>query len=380
VSDANPLRIAHVVLSMDVGGLERNVLNQIRVGPRHGQEHSVICLERPGELARQAEDLGARLVTMGKLPGIRPATAARVAGALRGLRPDVVHTHQIGALLYAGPGAWLAGVPLVVHTEHGRQRYATRLRTRWLGRVAGRYASRFFCLTRDMAGAVVAERVVPQNKVRVILNGIDTAAYQQPCDTLAVRQSLGIPPDAPLIGTVGRLAEVKRQDRLIQAFAVVRRRFADAHLLLVGDGPLLHDLRQLATALGVSDRVHFAGFQSPTTPYLRAMDIFALTSRSEGTPQALLEASVAGIAVIGSRVGGIPEVIEHGATGLLFDPDEENSLADGLIRLLTDSQLARRLGQAARERVEGQFDIGRMVKDYQQHFEELLLLRQRRAG
>jgi glycosyltransferase involved in cell wall biosynthesis len=360
--------------------LERNVLNQIRVGPPHGQEHSVICLERPGALAHDAEDLGARLITVGKPPGIRPATAARVAGALRRLRPDVVHTHQIGALLYAGPGAWLAGVPLVVHTEHGRQRYATRLRTRWLGRVAGRYAARFFCLTRDMAEAVVAERVVPRSKVRVILNGIDTAAYQQPCDSLGVRRALGIPPDAPLIGTIGRLAEVKRQDRLIRAFAAVRRRFTDAHLLLVGDGPLLHDLRRLATDLGVPDRVHFAGFQSPTTPYLRAMDVFALTSRSEGTPQALLEASVAGIAVIGSRVGGIPEVIEHGETGLLFDPNDENSLAHALTRLLSDAGLARRLGQAARERVEGRFDIERMVRDYQLHFEELLLQRQRRAG
>jgi sugar transferase (PEP-CTERM/EpsH1 system associated) len=367
-----PLRVAHVVLALDVGGLERNVVNQVREGRALGQEVTVVCLERPGALAPKVEAHGGKLRCLDKPPGIRIRKVAEMRRLFRELRPDVVHSHQIGTLIYAGPAAQGAGVPLVVHTEHGREDYGGRRRTRLLGRLAGRFARVFYCLTDDMAAHVTSHGIVPCRKVRVILNGIDTAQFRGPHDRAAVRLSLGIPAAATVVGTVGRLVEVKRQDVLIRAFAAMEARIPGVRLLLVGDGPLRDELRALAAGLGLADRVHFAGYQPDSAPYLHAMDIFALTSRSEGMPQSLLEAAVAGRPVIASRVGGIPEVVSHGRSGLLVEPGDEGALADGLLRLAADRSLADRLAAEARLRVESMFHVRRMAGDYHRDFLAML--------
>jgi glycosyltransferase involved in cell wall biosynthesis len=366
------LHVVHVMLSMNVGGLERNVLNQIRQGPKLGQRISVICVERPGTLAAQAEALGAPVYSLQKRPGIRPVMIRKLKNLFRALAPDVVHTHQIGTLFYAGPAASLARVPLVVHTEHGKENYAGRVQTRLLGRVASLFTHRFFCLTEDMASAVKQYKIVPRRKVRVIRNGIEVASYAQQYDVAATRHSLGIPLDAKVVGTVGRLTEVKQQDLLIRAFAAVKIRHPNAHLLLVGDGPLMHSLQGLSADLGISECVHFLGYQSVTAPYQQSMDVFALTSRSEGMPQAALEACVAGVPVVAPWVGGLPELVDHGRTGLLFPPGDQQSLVDALCEMLAYPDRARELGQAGKARVEAMFDVCTMAAVYHRQFLDCL--------
>jgi sugar transferase (PEP-CTERM/EpsH1 system associated) len=361
------------VLTLDVGGLERNILNQVRVAGEFGQRMSVVCLERPGTLAPRVEEAGGRVVCLDKPPGFRPGLVGPLARLLRGLGPDVVHTHQLATLFYGGVAARLAGAPLVVHTEHGREAYARGPRARLLGRAGGLCVARFYCLTADMASEVVARRVVPRRKVRVIQNGIDTDHFRGSTgDREALRRSLGIPPGATVIGTVGRVTEIKQQDLLIRALAAVRRALPEAHLLVVGDGPLMGKLRALAAELGLSGCVHLAGYQPETSPYLQAMDVFALTSRSEGMPQAVLEASVTGLPVVATRVGGLPEVIDDGTTGLLIEPGDEAGLASALLGIAADPDRARRLGAAGRARVGSLFDIRRMVGDYHRDYLELL--------
>jgi glycosyltransferase involved in cell wall biosynthesis len=369
---SEPLRVTHIALSLDVGGLERNIVNQVREGSRLGQQVSVICLERPGTLAAQVEALGAPVICLYKRPGLRLEMIGQMQQALRRLRPHVAHTHQISSLLYTGLAAKGATVPLVVHTEHGKERYASRLRTRWLGRLGGRYSARFFCLSQDMAAAVKAHHIVPPGKVRVILNGIDTASFQARHEGNELRHELGIPIGAPVVGTVGRLTPVKQQDLLIRAFALVRQRVPEANLLLVGDGPLKTELQDVAKQLGVDRVTHFAGYQPEPQRYLHLIDVFALTSASEGIPQALLEASAAGIPAVASRVGGVPEVIDDGRTGFFFPSGDQYALTAHLVALLTNSNLARRMAEAARSRVESHFHIGRMAREYHQQFLELL--------
>jgi sugar transferase (PEP-CTERM/EpsH1 system associated) len=375
-----PLRVTHVALSLDVGGLERNIVNQVRLGQGLGQQVSVICLERSGTLASQVEALGAPVICLHKRPGLRLELIGRMKQALRRLRPHIAHTHQIASLLYTGLAAKPAGVPVVVHTEHGKERYADRMRTRWLGRLAGRYTSRFFCLSKDMAAAVQSHGIVPPRKIKVILNGIDTICFQQRGQEKNLREALGIPLDAPVVGTVGRLTSVKQQHLLLRAFKQILDKVPRVHLLFVGDGPLLADLRRLARDLAVESVTHFAGYQSQPQRYLHVIDIFALTSASEGIPQALLEASAAGIPVVSSRVGGVPEVVDHGRTGLLFDNGDHQGLAHCLMALLNDDKLARRLAEAARLRVESTFHIGRMASEYHRQFLELLERKDSRVG
>jgi glycosyltransferase involved in cell wall biosynthesis len=367
----HPLKVTHAVLALDIGGLERVVLDLIREGRRVGQQLSVLCIERPGALAPEAQTLGARILCTHKSPGLRFQRAWDIEEALKDLAPDVLHTHQVNPLFYAGAAARHARVPLVVHTEHGKH-YAARFRMRWLGWLAGRYAARFFCVSADIAAEVKACRVVAPYKVCVVPNGIDTTRFTARGETGPLRQALGIPVGAPVIGTIGRLAEIKRHDLLLRAFTRLRQRLPDAHLLLVGDGSLMPDLRRLAVSLGVASCVHFTGYQSQPEQYLQLMDVFALTSRSEGMPLAILEAWAAGVPIVASRVGGVPELIADGLTGLLFPSGDEAALEEALQRLLTNRPEAQRLVEAGRDRVQSHHSLSRTAADYQNHYLELL--------
>lgn len=366
------LHVTHVVLSLDVGGLERNVVNQVREGRALGQRASVVCLERRGLLAPRVEELGGIVLCLDKRPGIRMSVIPKLAKVFRSLRPDVVHTHQIPTLFYAGPAARRYGRIPVVHTEHGLPRFAQQRKTRWLGRLSGLHCNLFFCLTREMADETRKHRVVAGRKIRTIRNGIDLTAYRPAADPAALRRALGIPASAPVVGSVGRLAQVKRFDMLIRAVSQIRRQFADTRLLLVGDGPERDALGRVARECGIDDVVYFVGYQPNVSDYLRVMDCFALTSSSEGTPQAVLEASVARLPVVASRVGGLPEVIDDGRTGLLFDPMDEQDLVRQLAAVLGSKDLARALGDAASSHVQGSYGIGRMAAEYHTSFTELL--------
>jgi sugar transferase (PEP-CTERM/EpsH1 system associated) len=365
------LKVAHVVLSLDCGGLERVVIDLVSEGHKLDQDVTVVCIERPGTMAPAAKAADAEIVCIDKLPGLSLRAVARLKRLFRDLGPDVVHTHQISALLYAGPAARSAGVPVIVHTEHGKH-YAVRRRTRWLGRIAGRYADRFFCVSRDIAAEVAAHRVVANSKIHIAPNGIETRRFRAGRDMLEILRSLRIPIDAPVVGTVGRLSEVKRQDVLINAFASVKACVPEAHLLLVGDGPLSHNLRKLSAELGLSDCVHFAGYQQRPEAYLQLMTVFALTSRSEGMPLVILEAWASGVPVVATRVGGLPELIDQGKTGLLSSPGDDTTLAADLCRLLTDKTLAATLSAAGRQRVESMFSVDRMAANYHRHYLEVL--------
>ena len=371
----NTLHVAHAVLSLDVGGLERIVLDLVREGYHLGQRVSILCLERPGRLASEAEALGVRVVCVHKRPGLRLGTFKQLRDVLDDLRPDVLHTHQVAALFYAGSAARSVGVP-VVHTEHGnhfaRAGWLRTQRMAWLWWWSARHARKFFCVSKDIANELGNRRVVPRHKLEVVCNGIDTEPFGQKSDTEGLRASLQIPGDALVIGTVGRLNEIKRQDLLLRAFARVRTQFPSAHLLIVGDGPVRDELQRLAESLALGDWVHFAGYQSQPERYLQAMDVFSLTSRMEGLPLSILEAWATGLPVVASAVGGVPDLIEHGRNGLLFPSGDESALVGLLGELLRDPLRRRSLGDAGKEEVSARYDLARMAGEYDRHYRELL--------
>jgi glycosyltransferase involved in cell wall biosynthesis len=373
-----PRKIVHVVLSMDVGGLERVVLDLAREGQSRGQRVSIICLERPGMLAPQVQAAGIPLWCVDKRPGLRCDVVGRLRGLLHQLRPDIAHTHQVGALFYTGLAAWKMCGLGVVHTEHS-QRYAEHFRTRLLACLANRFAHRVCCVSRDIADRMRADRVAPSCKIVVVANGIDTGRMPEPIHAAALRRSLGIPAGVPVIGTVGRLAEVKRQDALLRAFAVVQASIPEAHLILVGEGPLRGALEKLGAALQL-DHVHFVGYQSNPEPFYRLLTTFALTSRSEGMPLAILEAGAAGAPVVATRVGGVPEVIIDGQTGSLVDPGDERGLAEAILRYCRDPELGRRTGAAARQHIEAHYSCRAMADNYESQYLQTLTREHRRAS
>lgn len=374
----NLLHIVHVVLSMDCGGLEHVVLALSKQAMSEGHKVSVVCLERPGQLADRAESLGASVHCLGKRPGVRLSLVGKLRRLFEEISPDVVHTHQVGALFYAGPAARrAAGSPCVLHTEHGKH-YAARWRTRLLGRFAARYADAAVGVSRDIVNEMVGARVFQADKVSFLPNGVDTQRFMS-VERQEARENLGISKDAFVVGTVGRLSEVKRQDLLIRAFAQARRAIPNARLLIVGDGPERQSLERLCQSLGVSDAVHFAGYQAGCEQHLSAMDVFALTSRSEGMPLSVIEAWSSGAAVVASRVGGLPEMIDDGRTGLLYDFGKESEPARHLIALAGNAEERKALGEAGRTEAIRRYDLCVMARAYQSLYRELLDRRGRRV-
>jgi glycosyltransferase involved in cell wall biosynthesis len=363
-----PLHICHAVLRLDVGGLERVVLDLVREARRDGHRVSVLCLERPGLLAPAALDLGARVVSASKPAGFRPDVVRRVAKLLRADPPDVVHTHQLGALLYAGRAARRLRVP-VVHTEHGKH-YARHWRWRFLGRFAARTARRVFAVSADIRRELRDCGIVSPAKVMHVPNGVDAARFALDDDPAQMRSEYGLPARGPVIGTVGRLTALKRQDVLLNGFA--RLDHPTARLLIVGDGPAREELVNLAARLGITDRVVFAGYRERPERALAAMDVFALTSDSEGMPLAILEAWAAGKPVLATRVGGVPELVADGRTGVLFPAGDDAALAYRLNRLLADVPAAAAMGAAGRALVRERYDTRAMAATYLGHYRDLL--------
>lgn len=375
VSQGAAVHVVHGVLSLDLGGLERVVLDLIRAGRDNGYYNSVVCLDRRGRLADTAEAMGAQVHCLGN-EAERALATGRAETLFARLRPHVLHTHQIGALWHLGRAARRRQIA-VVHTEHSdHARMAPgamgKLKSRWWWHAAARQAGHFCCVSDDIARSVCRWRTVPPAKVSVVANGVDTRLYGASGRREEVRNSLGIPLDAQVAGTVGRLSEVKRQDVLIRAFARLQQSHPQLWLLLVGDGPERKALENLSVALGVSDRVRFAGYQASTHHYLSAMDLFALSSRHEGLPLALLEAWATGLPLVSSAVGGIPRAVEHGRTGLLFESGDDAALADAIARLLDQPCLRSAIAEAGRAQVQATYSLQRMAGEYASRYRAAL--------
>ena len=375
------LHVVHGVLSLDTGGLERVVLELVREGQERGQRTSVVCIERSGMLAPIVESAGAEIRSLAKPPGRSPAVVQAAAAVVADLKPDVIHTHQIGALWYLGQAARQLGIP-VVHTEHSDHVAHSRglwqkLKVRLQWRQTSGLADRFCCVSSDIARSVRRWNTVPADKVEVVTNGINPRLYTNFSSGCEVRESLGIPAGALVLGTVGRLVEVKRQDLLLRAFAALCAlgKHANTWLLLVGDGPERDRLEQLAYSLGVRGRTVFAGFQAEPQGFYQAMDLFALTSRHEGLPLALLEAWASGLPVVVSAVGALPQTVVHGMTGMLFKSGDQTALTETLEGLLDSPAWLSQLGRRGRLQVERLYSVSRMADHYEDNYRMLLAQR-----
>jgi len=366
------VRVLHVVPSLEVGGLEQIVLDLVRLGVEAGQKVDVLCIDRLGELAPAVAEAGGHVHCLHKPPGFWFTELKGLRDVLRMVRPDVIHTHATGELFYTGPVARRLGFTAIIHTEHGAL-YGESRQTRLVGRIAGRHAMKVVCVSHETARHVLGHRIVPKRKVKVIYNGVDLDRFDGArSERRAMRGELNIPESVRVIGTVGRLSTVKRQDVLIRAFARVRQAIPDCHLLLVGDGPTRGALTDLVASLHLGDQVHFTGYRVDRERCLAAIDLFALTSDSEGTPLSLLEAWATGLPAVVTSVGGLPELVENYVTGILVPPRNPEMLAAAMTEVLVSPRLYDSLAGASAETVRSRFDRRAMFERYTSEYLELL--------
>lgn len=360
---AHVAHVAHVLSSFGMGGQERVAFDLAVSQLRAGWEVTALSLAPPpdGPLAAEFRAAGVRVERVARpRPGVDPMLVVRLARWLRRHRVDLVHTHNRMALIYGAPAGRLARAA-VVHTKHGKNPAGgTRLLA---GNLAGRLVDAFVAVSEETAVVARQRREVPEPKLHVIPNGIELGRFHpDPAARERVRRELGIPADARVVGTVGRVAVEKNHALLLRAAAPLLG--PGTRLIVAGDGPLLPALTELAGALGVVPFAHLLGVRRDVPDVLNAMDVLAMSSDTEGLPLVVLEAMATGLPVVSTRVGGIPNVLEEGQTGLLVPAGDEAALRDRIARLLSAPPVSRAFGERARTAAVTQYAAERMQREY----------------
>ena len=363
-----PLRIMQVVLSLAPGGLERVVVNLVNHASADF-EFTVCCLEEAGEFGPLITRPATPIVALGKRPGLDWRLPWRIARLVRREKIQLLHTHNAGAHLYGALGARLAGVPLL-HTEHTGKTFEAA-QSRRANRFAAYFTDYTVAVSTDNAKFICAEEGVNPARLMVLPNGIPLPPVTRP-DLAEIRRQLGLPDGCRVIGTVGRLVPVKNYSLLIESFAQLARQQPDLHLLFIGDGPVRAELEAQAHKLNLAPSVHFLGMRSDIAELLRLLDVFVLSSLSEGLSIALLEAMAVGCPIVATAVGGNRELIQDGTTGLLVLSGDGESLANAIARLLQNPPLAHQLGAAARELARSRYSVEAMCGQYEVLFRRLV--------
>jgi glycosyltransferase involved in cell wall biosynthesis len=358
--NATGYRVALFVNSIAIGGVEEHV-RQIATGfAERGLEVVLVCPESEeiSSLADACTAVGVHVerLTLSLQMGASGTFTrlSRLVRLLRAAKIDVLHLHLIG---YTG-GRWavlagkLAAVPALICTVHLAPSRPESRRVQLERRIINLLVDRFIAVSRFTQQLQVRHLHQSARKTVVIPNAVELKRYRDlPAESRdAVRRKQGIPSDAAVIGCVARLSEGKGLNYLVDAMPDIVERVPHAHALLVGDGPLRADLERHATERGVRDRVHFAGYHQDIPAWLAAMDVFVLPSLSEALPLSILEAMAAGLPVVATAVGGIPEVVEDGVNGRLIPVKDARALATAVVDVLSNPALAEQLGLAGRTR------------------------------
>lgn len=382
VPGSRAFKVMHVVNQLAVGGTEKNVL-KVATKLTEGLEHCVCCI-RGADVSLVADELRPEQVIALNLPKAPFSFfVPKLVRAIRECKPDIVHSRNWGAI-ESVLAARLAGVPVAIHSEHGYEVNSiarTPLRQRWMRRLVVATADAVFTVSRELRDFHAKEAGVPEKRVRVLYNGVDTQRFSpNPIVREQTRAALGLSPRDFVIGAVGRMVPIKDYDTLIKAAAALHGKNLTFKLLLLGDGPELPRVRELAQNLIGAGGFISLGRCKNVPEVLTAMDVFVQTSLNEGMSNTILEAMATGLPVVVTRVGGNAEIVEEGKTGWMFRPGDAEHLSEIILGISTDVETRQVSGQAARQRVQDKFSDERMLENYRELYVELLRKRKLDVG
>ena len=364
--NTRPMNITHVVETLNRGGLERMVLELVKLQQQQGHRCQVVCLFERGAHAHELDELGIPVYACGKRQGLDLRALARARRMVRSHATEVLHTHNAVAHYHAVLATCGLDLRQVINTRHGMGGNRRAGRREWLYRRALARTDAVVTVCEAACRDACKRGIVPATKAKVVPNGIRVASFQ-PAST-AMRehllQMLQLPMQTRVIGSVGRLNWAKDQVSLIRAFRQLHEQQADTALVLIGDGELRAELQQCAIDEGVADSVHLLGDRNDVRELLQGFDLFVLSSLSEGYSMALLEACAVALPIVATAVGGNGEIVRDGGTGRLVPPGDPTALANAMLVLLRDPAQALALGQAARAWVEQHGSLEAMAMRY----------------
>jgi L-malate glycosyltransferase len=370
-----PARVMYVVDHLKFGGAQTHLVQLLSRLDRRRFAPMVCALKPHGELRATVERMGVPVVDAGlgrtlMGPG-GPRVVLRLAQLFRDYRVDVAHAYLFHPNLLGPIAARLAGVRATVVSKRSLDRYPSLL-PRLAVKLGNRLAQRVMVNAEAIGRFVAAEEGCPHAKMVLIPNGVREDALRPPGDAEAKRREFGLPPEARVVGAVSRLAWKKGIRHLVDATPRILESVPEARVVIAGDGPLRAELEGHAAALGVRDRVLFLGSRPDTIELMAAFDVFVLPSVVEGMSNALLEAMAVGRPVVATDVGGNPEVVVDGATGLIVPPGDAEQLAASIRKLLEAPELAAEMGAAGRQRVLEHYQIDVMTRRIEELYDTLL--------
>ncbi|MDQ7781102.1 MAG: glycosyltransferase family 4 protein [Planctomycetota bacterium] len=410
----NKLRILHVITRLVRGGAQNVVISMAEGLAGRGHSCMIACGPEKGSegelFSRAAEARLPVTVIPGLVRDVSPADDLRalcgLCGIMRAGRFDVVHTHTSKAGFLGRAAASLVGVRTIVHSPHGHifsptgripgvsDRPAMRSVFYWIERLAARLAHHVACLSENEMKELSRLHIVRRHAASVVRNAVDVERIEEelaacagrdvaPADIRAavrrtVRESLGVPQTDFVVGVAGRLTSEKAVDVVIRAVREILSGRSDCALIVAGDGPERPRLQELARSLGIEAKTRFLGMRRDLSRVLACLDVFVLPSLYEGFGLVILEAMAAGAPVIATRVGGVPEIVEDGVTGLLVPAAHPGALADAIWKVASDKSFARALADRAGSHVRRHFNMASMIDTVENLYFSLVERRGRR--
>jgi len=383
--ETKAVRILKLITIFAFGGTERQVVNLATKLDRSRFRLEMACLKKRGHFLNEIEQ---HHIPIREFPITRlynPGTFAqqvRLAAHIKRQKIQIVHSYNFYANVFALPAARLAGVPVTIASIRDRGVYLTPAKTR-MQKYLCNYSDCVLVNAESIKEWLIEEGYQP-DKITVIRNGIDLSRYGNKPKDVSLHREFGLPETSPLIMMASRLNPQKGVEDLLRAAAIVTNRCPEARFLIVGekqqDGNIVlaadkefaHKMEQLVVDLGLSRHVIFTGYRSNVPEILAQATVSVLPSHSEGLSNSLLEAMASGIPVVATRVGGNPELVKDGETGLLVPPHDPDALAQAICTLLQNRDLAKTFGMRARRRAELDFSLERMVGDTQELYLKLL--------
>lgn len=351
------LKVLHIVLGLQVGGLEKFVLGLVD-SYSSKVKSTILCLADPKP--QDEISTSAQLIRWDKKEGLSYFLPVKISKLVKRGNYDLIHTHNPSPHFYGVIAGLLSGVP-VVHTKHGRN-YPDNFKKVLLNRFSSGLSRRIVAVSSDAADVCLQVEKVSPLKVQTILNGVDTQRFT-PENSRRLHRELMLPSTVLLVGIVARLSPEKNHQLLLDACRILKLKNILFHLVVVGDGPLRHTLEQTVTRYNLESSVTFLGMRQDVPTLIREFDIFVLSSRTEGVSLTLLEAMSCCVPVVASNVGGNPEVVSDGVTGFIV-PQRADSFAEKIEWLLVNDLCRKKMGRMGRERVLETFALQRASEQY----------------
>ncbi len=360
------IKIAHIINYLTPAGKEVGIVKLVNhMNPDRFQPYLIVLNKIYDTLFLDMNKT--KLIEFGKADGNDLSIIFKLKEYFQQEKIDIVHTHAWGTLVEGIAAARLAGVPVVLHGEHGT--FHRDFKRKMVQKIFFALADQILSVSDVLADDLSRTIGVNRSRIVTILNGVDTDRYKPDPETgKQYRKEMGIDSQTILLGTVGRPMKVKNHALVIRALPELRKQGFPVEFVIIGDTPkysLRGELEELAKQLNVFSYVHFLGYQKDIPGYLNAFDIFVLPSLSEGCSNVLQEAMATGLPVVASRVGGNPELIQHGYNGLLFTSNQVDELVDALTFLISKPDEARKLANNALKTVQEKFSLPVMVKNYE---------------